>query len=466
MKRNTSNMGACIRAATLAAMLALWPFAVVTAQPAGENQAAHQRPTTLMPDCTAGGCHSEVTRFDILHGPMGVSACNACHTPADPAKHTFSLTRPGKDLCLFCHELPELPVVHEPMHTGVCTDCHNPHGGRTRGFLNVDPPAALCLKCHEDVTRGQHFVHGPVAAGGCIACHAPHNSNHAHLLLKQSRDLCLDCHVSSAQRMERSRVIHEPAGKDCLLCHDAHASSDRMILRMPAQPLCLSCHEDIRSTVEHAKTQHGAVVEGRQCLNCHEPHATDFPRILRDNPMSLCMECHNREIKTPQGVIADMSAILATGKSLHGPVAENNCAACHEIHGGDLFRLLVKEYPPEFYAPFKEENYALCFSCHESALVVEPRTTTLTGFRNGDLNLHFLHVNRDTKETHASDKANHIRNSVPFGKWEMPIGFEKTATGGSCAPGCHVPYEYDRLKPVRYDIQPGRPAPIWPKEEP
>lgn len=431
-----------------------------------------QRPTGVPTGCTTNGCHGEITSLPVLHGPVAVQACDACHKLADPQAHTFGLTREKAGLCLFCHEIEQGQVVHQPIREGQCMDCHNPHGGANRRFLQTETMTELCAVCHTDVSHGKKFLHGPVAAGGCAACHSPHASNHPKLLLRASKDLCIECHVMSGQRLATSAVVHEPAGKDCLLCHDAHASDDRMLLKMPVQPLCLSCHEDIRSTLEHSKTQHGAVVQGRQCLNCHEPHATDFPRILRDNPMNLCLECHNKEIETPTGKIADMSAVLATGKSLHGPVAEKNCSACHQIHGGDLFRLLIKEYPAKFYAEFKEEKYALCFSCHERTLVLDPRTTTLTGFRNGDQNLHFLHVNRDTKgrtcrachETHASNQEKHIRDSVPFGKWNMPIGFKKTASGGSCAPGCHVPYSYDRQKPLVYEPQPGQPPAVWPKK--
>lgn len=430
-----------------------------------------QRPTTAVQDCTTSGCHAEARNFPFVHGPVAVSACSGCHTLTNAQAHKFKLERTGKDLCLFCHKQEDHAVVHAPLKTGTCTDCHDPHGGPTRSLLAAATPQALCAKCHQDVTKGHPNVHGPVAAGGCAACHNPHSSDYPKLLLKPAKDLCLECHVSSQQRMELSRVAHEPAKKDCLLCHNAHSSKERMLLRQGGQALCLSCHENIRSTVEHAKTKHGAVVEGRQCLNCHEPHATNFPKILKDNPMSLCMECHNKPLKTPTGeTIADMSPILASGKSLHGPIAEKNCSACHTIHGGDIFRLLTKEYPSDFYAPFKESNYALCFSCHERSIALEARTTTLTGFRNGDENLHYLHVNKDTKgrtcrachETHASDQAKHIRDSVPFGKWNMPIGFKKTDTGGSCAPGCHVPYEYDRMRPAAYPSRTGKPA-TWPQ---
>src|SRR3712207_4444732 len=80
------------------------------------------------------------------------------------------------------------------------------------------------------------------------------------------------------------------------------------------------------------------------------------------------------------------------------------------------------------------------------------RTATATGFRDGDRNLHFLHVNRAEKgrtcrachDAHSSSVANHMRESVPFGDWALPVGFQPTADGGSCTPGCHLPVSYSR----------------------
>jgi len=107
-----------------------------------------------------------------------------------------------------------------------------------------------------------------------------------------------------------------------------------------------------------------------------------------------------------------------------------------------------------FYMGFNVENYNLCFSCHDKAIVQDPETTKLTNFRNGEINLHFKHVNKPEKgrtcrachETHASNHPKHIRESVPFGTWELPVNYQKTETGGSCAPGCHKLKKYDRLK--------------------
>ena len=80
------------------------------------------------------------------------------------------------------------------------------------------------------------------------------------------------------------------------------------------------------------------------------------------------------------------------------------------------------------------------------------RTRTLTKFRDGNQNLHFLHVNKDKRgrtcrachDLHASPEPLHIRERVQFGNWLMPIHFEKNETGGSCHPGCHAIEKYDR----------------------
>ena len=128
------------------------------------------------------------------------------------------------------------------------------------------------------------------------------------------------------------------------------------------------------------------------------------------------------------------------------------CTACHQPHAGTHFRRLIADYPAEFYAPFKIELYGLCFRCHIPDMVLRPKGTGVTLFRDGDKNLHWLHVNqkkgrtcRACHEVHASKEPFHIRESVPFGRsdWILPINFKSTPTGGSCNPGCHEEKKYD-----------------------
>ena len=434
------------------------------------------RPTKPVPrgGCVTADCHPDVKRHEMIHGPVNVNACDACHKEADASRHTFEMARPSQQLCTFCHQRPpEETYVHKPVAEGQCTQCHNPHGGQDRFMLKGGAGAASCAQCHKDVTGGLANVHGPVAAGACTACHRPHSSAYPKLLTQPGRTLCLECHVSLKKRLDEVRTVHGPAAVDCSSCHLPHASSRKMMLKQDTSDLCLTCHSQIKDLIGKSTTKHDAVSTGEACRNCHDPHGSDYAALLTSNMVPLCLSCHDKAIKLPDGSkLMNMKEILASGKSLHGPVAKNDCVSCHQIHGGSNFRLLVKEYPPEFYAPFQEEHYALCFACHNRLLVHDEKTTSLTDFRNGDTNLHYLHVNKKTKgrtcrachETHASNKAKHIRDSVPFGSggWTLPISYEKRETGGKCSPGCHRPYAYDRANPVSNEV-PQKPA-IWPKE--
>ena len=97
-------------------------------------------------------------------------------------------------------------------------------------------------------------------------------------------------------------------------------------------------------------------------------------------------------------------------------------------------------------------------------------TTDLTDFRNGSLNLHYIHVNKADRgrtcrachATHGSDQPKHIRDTVPFGMWEIPLKFDKTETGGGCTTGCHQTRAYDRKDPVEYST----PAPASAESRP
>jgi predicted CXXCH cytochrome family protein len=449
-----------LRWPVLAAVLALLGSASALAQTDKPPQVA--RPTTAIPrgGCVTSECHPNLKTMPYTHGPVGVDACDACHKDADASRHTFELLRTGEQLCGFCHQL-ELtgPYVHRPVAEGKCIECHNPHGGDNRAFLRGGSGAASCAKCHPDVTGGLPVVHGPVAAGACTACHRPHSSANPKLLTATGRDLCLECHLTLKKRLDTVRSVHGPVSVDCTTCHRPHASERKMMLKGDPTQLCLGCHSQIGALIDQAKTKHDAVSSGQSCRNCHEPHGSDYPSLLLNDMVDICLSCHDRDIKLPDGTtLANMKAVMATGNSLHGPIAQRNCVACHQIHGGSNFRLLVKEYPPDFYAPFREESYALCFSCHERQILFDARTDRLTNFRNGDQNLHYLHVNKETKgrtcrachETHASNKAKHIRDAVPFGAggWLLPINYEKTDTGGRCSPGCHRAYAYDRMHPA------------------
>jgi predicted CXXCH cytochrome family protein len=278
-------------------------------------------------------------------------------------------------------------------------------------------------------------------------------------LTVEPKKLCFSCHEITEQELEKFEFVHEPVKGDCVVCHSPHGGDNSKMLIAKAPDLCYPCHEDIKDMAENSVVKHSVVKSEGGCLKCHTPHASSIQYGLKAAPMDLCMGCHDKAVGISKDeILKAFSGEIKGMKFMHGPVGEKNCKGCHTPHGSKNFRLLAKDYPPQFYSSFEVENYDLCFSCHPKDLVLNAETKDLTDFRNGRSNLHFLHVNKDTRgrtcrschAVHASNREKHLRESVPYGSWELPINFSKTATGGRCEPGCHIPKDYDRKKPVEY----------------
>jgi len=423
------------------------------------------RPSTVLAAESCVDCHAGVKNYKVVHGPVNVNACDACHKLTDPSKHIFTPVRDKTETCTFCHKLDlhNNPVIHKPVTEGQCLQCHNPHGGKTSNFLRGETMTDLCAKCHKDVTGGKSHVHGPVAAGACASCHQGHSSKFPKLLAVQGRDLCLSCHSEMKAQMAKVKFQHKAVEQDCSICHDAHASNFAMQIKQSPLQLCTSCHEHdkIKAAAMDSTHKHSVVTNDAACLNCHTAHGGDLAKLMRTDQIKVCMKCHDQKIDRGKDVkaVAAVSELLDPKMIKHGPAADGNCGGCHNVHGSNVSRLLKKEYPEVFYQGFALDKYDLCFTCHDKQLVVTEKTTGLTNFRNGEVNLHYLHVNKSDKgrscrachTVHASSNSSQIRDSVPYGKWQMPLNFKKAETGGSCSPGCHKPLEYDRVKAVDYD---------------
>jgi predicted CXXCH cytochrome family protein len=445
------------------------PPVPATAPAAPAATAKAPRPDHAVPqaDCAQAGCHADVKAYKAVHGPVNVNACDACHKLADASRHQFTLTRDKTQICTFCHQMDTkgAKVVHKPVADGDCLACHNPHGGNDRHFTRGPSMRDTCDACHRDVVGQKKHLHGPVAAGACGGCHAPHTSDLPKLLIATGRDLCVTCHKEMDEQLHDAKVVHKPVRDDCMQCHDPHGSDYPMQVRKPTLDLCVSCHAEVRKAVADAPHKHSVVTSGAACLSCHTPHGGDLANLLRKKQVEVCLSCHDKTITTDQGrTIASQAGVLDPQMVKHGPIRDGDCGGCHNAHGGANTHLLAKPYPGTFYAKFDVQRYGLCFGCHDSQLVLTARTDSLTGFRNGQTNLHYVHVNRPDRgrtcvachETHVSRYPMHIRASVPFGQWDMPINYTPTATGGSCAPGCHRTLAYDRVQPAAN--QPPAPA--------
>ena len=404
--------------------------------------------------CSNSKCHSNIGKAKYVHGPVGAKVCICCHNPHGSFLPK-AIERAGGDLCYACHQAKvkefAQEVVHPPVEDGDCVACHDPHQSSQRYQLRGKSLQDLCFICHENSIVKHKYLHGPVAVGDCVACHRPHASHNEFLLIAppDKGAVCFECHRERLEEFKRKHV-HKPVGEDCGKCHDPHGTDYKAQLISPQPKLCKDCHAKIHPEVfkdiATAKYDHKPVKEGH-CTACHTPHSSNFRAQLKKSLPGLCFSCH-----------VDLGDYVKECKFYHGPVQEGDCDACHKPHGSLFTKLLNKYFPPEFYTPYDEHKYDLCFECHNKDIARDQRTTTLTNFRNGDYNLHYLHVHRQKgrsckacHDPHASVQPKHIRLEVPFGAWSYPIHFKTTKTGGSCVVGCHKPQKYDRVNPVKYE---------------
>jgi len=404
--------------------------------------------------CTDFGCHADVQVKATVHDPVAKGMCNPCHNQPRAGVHEFQPGYPKETLCLSCHILPLRNYVHQPVRDGRCLDCHDPHQSEFHALLRADPSKDLCLLCHADdpFMKKQH-LHGPVAMGACILCHESHSSWKPKLLVGQGNELCATCHEDKIRRDQQARHIHPPATGDCDKCHDPHSSDFPRQMRADDRTFCVSCHEDIGQLIDKSPVVHGAVTEKQQCLNCHAGHSSSLPSLLKSSLLDACLGCHNEELLRPNGKkVVNMAALLRENPNYHGPIRQADCSACHNPHASALPNLLTQSYPELFYAKFNPDDYKLCFTCHRAELVSAEDGRGLTEFRNGSLNLHYVHVSKPGKgrtcrachAVHASKSPAHISEVVPYGNWQYQIKFEQRPNGGSCAPACHTARSYER----------------------
>ncbi|MBI4583285.1 MAG: hypothetical protein HY717_04605 [Planctomycetes bacterium] len=417
-----------------------------------EDKTGHQ----YQQGCLTQGCHARLKETRWIHGPISVGGCRVCHqAEGKPEEHHFKLTRSKEELCLFCHpRSAKHKSVHEPYGKLDCSACHNPHGGDNKSFLLARNAGELCAKCHQK--HKVAYPHAPVEAGDCLACHAAHQSNQDHLLLREDKQLCLGCHRSLRDLLKGEAPVHQALVQGCLFCHSAHGGDFPAMVSHQSRALCQNCHQNVTDGLTSARSVHGAVDDEKACMRCHAPHTSVFDRLLRDPPAELCIGCHDCEIALPSGrKIGNIHEQISTAASVHGPVKEKNCLPCHFPHSSPNVSLLRGEYPENLYSQFTESTYDLCFHCHDRRLVTDERSTRF-GFRNGDRNLHRVHVYREKgracgicHEPHASKLVKLLRESVSFGPegWQLPINFVKTETGGSCTTACHKKYSYDKVNP-------------------
>jgi len=418
--------------------------------------------------CVTSNCHGTMGKGVSVHNPVKEGTCSVCHQitqesePGKKTKHpgniTITLVQPGANLCYKCHAPKNTrKIVHAPISgvNGDCTVCHNPHQAPNIGLLK-EPVPALCFRCHQDSMMKNKVMHSPVEAGKCSGCHFNHQGDLPNRLVMEGNALCYTCHQKTQEGVNTKKDVHSPVKQSCVLCHDPHGSANKVLLSNPVPAICSTCHPNEVTLSEKSLNKHSPMTDEKACMNCHEPHYSDQAKLLPMPQKDLCISCHNKELTTEMGTIKDLKAFLSANNGGQGPLKDKPCFTCHNPHGSDYWRLLVKFYSSNFYTSYSDSKYAMCFTCHEKAAFTTLRTQKATKFRDGERNLHFIHVNklakgRTCRACHdacavcqSSGQPNNIKETVGFSYWSLPMNFTPSKNGGSCAPGCHGEKMYTR----------------------
>lgn len=181
--------------------------------------------------------------------------------------------------CLDCHaEHASGDNIHPAVKAG-CTACHEVHNRDGVSTVSLKQTTGLsCFECHQAATYSN--PHLPYSSGMCTRCHNPHVSSNAHLLRARVNELCLSCHLRTAETVSSpympsialtsNNSIGHPYARhpvsgtgdpitggemSCLSCHSAHGAAQPHLLKMGAEipedalnqntetkDICRKCH--------------------------------------------------------------------------------------------------------------------------------------------------------------------------------------------------------------------------------
>ncbi len=147
-----------------------------------------------------------------------------------------------------------------------------------------------------------------------------------------------ECHADLGQVAD----LHEPVAEDCLSCHEqqeaVHPDPAAKSFRLIATGSTL-CYQ-CHETFGAKPTVHDPVADG-DCTACHNPHGSMAAKLLpdKDDQKKLCLSCHDAEMFEQQ--------------YRHGPVAAGACMFCHNPHESEKDALL------------RRDVQQLCLDCHE-----------------------------------------------------------------------------------------------------
>ncbi len=281
--------------------------------------------------------------FNRLHGQNA-----AQKSAAAPATSSTTM-----DDCATCHE-DVVKAFAKNLHSALqksplyqvqnpCESCHGPGeahiaaGGDKAKIITFKGKAKAdyskqCLACHNKNHEIEGFAATTHAKSGltCSDCHRVHSPAPMTKLLKQETNtLCFSCHT--LQRAQFSKPFHHRViekAMSCVDCHQPHSGVEHRQIRAASfgEQPCFKCHAEKEGPFVF---EHGPLVI-RNCYACHEPHGSNNPKMLvRSSVFLMCLECHASSKNIPGDIPPAFHDVRQP--------RYQNCTTCHtKIHGSNI----------------------------------------------------------------------------------------------------------------------------------
>lgn len=175
---------------------------------------------------------------------------------------------------------------------------------------------------------------------------------------------CLKCHTKFR---EPAKSVHAALALGCQTCHTTAEGKkhpeqkDSIILIQPLPSLCYECHE---ASQFKGSSVHAPVKNG-MCTACHDPHQSNYLNLLLKQSPVLCYTCHEK--------------VKFEGKYGHTPVGM--CTFCHNPHASNYGNILKMDVPD------------VCLACHDKAQFKKKHVHPIVMIPNGCMLCHNPHAN-------------------------------------------------------------------------
>lgn len=361
----------------------------------------------------------------VYDQPLAVADGNLVYPNTLPPE--VQLDRSGQMQCTSCHDPHNNQfgyfLVRDNSTAGLCLACHVLPGWATsgHGLSGATLPQAVSRLVALQSGRPQSKAAArtmTVAGAGCASCHLPHAAGGKQSLtwFTAPEKNCFTCHAAEGPGKDVSNEFNKISAHPVLLNADAHSGAENLVNPPVRHVTCADCHNPhaanksaggklsvsgalagVQGVGAGGSAVRSVTHEYELCFRCHGDSAARGPaRVTRQ-----LVQTNTRLEFNPGNT--SFHPVETVGKnanvpSLIPPLTTSSVVACSDCHNNDqssaaggsgpngphgsaFIPLLERRVSFTDGAPYNPDDAALCYKCHNSAVVDSDLPTSWSGHR-------------------------------------------------------------------------------------